>query len=51
MSGLGKWRIGEMPDQDNDLPDRGEPADILFKAQSPGEAHFLARRSTSSTAC
>jgi len=30
MSLLGKWRITEMPDYDDDFPDTMEPAYILF---------------------
>jgi hypothetical protein len=39
MSVLGKWRIVEMPDYEDDYPDMMEPAYILF-AKSGGEFVF-----------
>jgi len=66
MSVLGKWRITEMPDYEDDFADMMEPAYILFKDHGSGEfafgcvtgqifggdeANFIARRWISSTAC
>jgi hypothetical protein len=39
MSLLGRWRIVEMPDYDDDYPDMMEPAYILFEPTS-GEFAF-----------
>jgi hypothetical protein len=39
MSVLGKWRIVEMPDYEEDFPDMMEPAYILFEP-SHGEFAF-----------
>jgi len=40
MSVLGRWRIVEMPDYDDDFPDMMEPAYILFAANGSGEFAF-----------
>ena len=40
MSVLGRWRITEMPDYDDDFPDMMEPAYILFEAHGSGEFAF-----------
>ena len=40
MTLLGKWRIIEMPDYDDDYRDMMEPAYILFEAQGSGEFAF-----------
>lgn len=40
MSGLGKWRIVEMPDYTEDYPDMIGPAYILFEDHSSGKFAF-----------
>jgi hypothetical protein len=40
MSVLGKWRIVEMPDYEDDYPDMLDPAYILFKDHGCGEFAF-----------
>ena len=40
MSILGRWRILEMPDYEDDFPDMVEPAYILFEANGSGEFAF-----------
>lgn len=40
MSVLGRWRIVEMPDYEDDFPDTMEPAHILFEAHGAGEFAF-----------
>lgn len=40
MSLLGRWRIVEMPDYDDDYPDMMEPAYILFQDHGSGEFAF-----------
>ena len=40
MSVLGKWRITEMPDYEDDFPDMMEPAYILFEDHGSGEFAF-----------
>jgi hypothetical protein len=37
MTGLGRWRIIEMPDYEADYLDLMEPAYILFEASGAGE--------------
>jgi hypothetical protein len=37
---LGRWRIVEMPDYDDDFPDMMEPAYILFEDHGSGEFAF-----------
>jgi len=40
MSVLGRWRIVEMPDYEDDFTDMMEPAYILFEANGSGEFAF-----------
>jgi hypothetical protein len=40
VSVLGRWRIVEMPDYDDDFPDMMEPAYILFEDHGSGEFAF-----------
>jgi len=40
MSVLGRWRIVEMPDYEDDFADMMEPAYILFEAHGFGEFAF-----------
>jgi hypothetical protein len=40
VSVLGRWRIVEMPDYDDDFPDMMEPAYILFADHGSGEFAF-----------
>ena len=40
MSLLGRWRIVEMPDYDEEYPDMMDPAYILFDEQGGGEFAF-----------
>ena len=40
MSVLGRWRIVEMPDYEDDFADMMEPAYILFEAHGSGEFAF-----------
>ena len=40
MSVLGRWRIVEMPDYEDDFPDMMEPAYILFEAHGSGKFAF-----------
>ena len=40
MTLLGKWRITQMPDYEDDYPDMMDPAYILFEAQGSGEFAF-----------
>lgn len=40
MSVLGRWRIIEMPDYEDDYPDMVAPAYILFEAHGSGEFAF-----------
>lgn len=40
MSLLGRWRIVEMPDYEDDYPDMVEPAYILFEANGSGAFAF-----------
>ncbi|MGF4382265.1 hypothetical protein ACQF50_26845 [Klebsiella pneumoniae] len=40
MSLLGRWRIIEMPDYEDDFPDMMEPAYILFEENGSGEFAF-----------
>lgn len=40
MSVLGRWRILQMPDYEDDFPDMMEPAYILFEPNGYGEFAF-----------
>jgi hypothetical protein len=40
VSVLGKWRIVEMPDYEDDYPDMLDPAYILFEDHGSGEFAF-----------
>jgi hypothetical protein len=40
MSLIGKWRIVEMPDYEDNYPDVMEPAYILFETHGSGEFAF-----------